>query len=99
VAWVGLTVEQRGMVRRLSAEGLSLRQVARQVSCSHQTAWLVLRGKDGRWARSAWEPAEGRLSVAEREEISLGGAPGRDLQRDRVPVGQGDVYGEPRGGR
>jgi IS30 family transposase len=72
MTWVGLTVEQRRMVRRLSAEGLSLRQVARQVSCSHQTAWLVLRGKGGRWARSAWEPAEGRLSVVEREEISLG---------------------------
>ena len=72
MAWPGLTVEQRRMVRRLSEEGLSLRQVARQVSCSHQTAWLVLRGNAGRWARSAWEPAEGRLSVAEREEISLG---------------------------
>src|SRR4029453_4436703 len=72
MTWVGLTVEQRRMVRRLSAEGLSLREVARQVSCSHQTAWLVLRGNGGRWARSAWEPAEGRLSVAEREEISLG---------------------------
>jgi transposase, IS30 family len=72
MAWPGLTVEQRRMVRRLSEEGLSLRQVARQVSCSHQTAWLVLRGNDGRWARSAWEPAEGRLGVAEREEISLG---------------------------
>jgi IS30 family transposase len=57
MAWVGLTVEQRRMVRRLSAEGLSLRQVARQVSCSHQTAWLVLRGEGGRWARSACSPA------------------------------------------
>jgi transposase, IS30 family len=72
MAWPGLTVEQRRMVRRLSEEGLSLRQVARQVSCSHQTAWLVLRSNDGRWARSAWEPGEGRLSVADREEISLG---------------------------
>jgi transposase, IS30 family len=72
MAWPGLTVEQRRMVRRLSAEGLSLRQVARQVSCSHQTAWLVLRGGAGRWAGLAWEPAEGRLGVAEREEISLG---------------------------
>jgi hypothetical protein len=44
----------------------------RQVSCSHQTAWLVLRSNDGRWARSAWEPGEGRLSVADRAEISLG---------------------------
>src|SRR5829696_1526274 len=72
MAWPGLTAEQRRMVRRLSEEGLSLRQVARQVSCSHQTAWLVLRSNDGRSARSAWEPAEGRLSVADREEISLG---------------------------
>jgi IS30 family transposase len=72
MAWPGLSVEQRRMVRRLSEEGLSLRQVTRQVSCSHQTAWLVLRSIDGRWARSAWEPGEGRLSVADREEISLG---------------------------
>ena len=42
------------------------------MSCSHQTAWLVLRGNAGRWAKSAWEPAGGRLTVAEREEISLG---------------------------
>jgi hypothetical protein len=28
-----LTAEQRRMIHRLSAEGLSLRQVARQVSC------------------------------------------------------------------
>jgi IS30 family transposase len=68
MAWVGLTVEQRRMVRRLSAEGLSLRQV----SSSHQTAWLVLRGKGGRWARSAWELVDGRLRVVEREAISLG---------------------------
>src|ERR687897_3418855 len=72
MAWPGLTVEQRRMVRRLSEEGLSLRQIAQQVSCSHQTAWLVLRSSVGRWARSAWEPAEGRLSVAERDEVSLG---------------------------
>ena len=38
MAWPGLTVEQRRMVRRLSEDGLSLRKVARQVSCSHQTA-------------------------------------------------------------
>ena len=37
-----LTAEQRGMIRRLSAEGLSLRQVARQVSCSHEGVSFVL---------------------------------------------------------
>jgi transposase, IS30 family len=67
-----LTAEQRRMIRRLSAEGLSLRQVARQVSCSHEGVSFVLRGHRSLYTRSAWEPAEGRLSVAEREEISLG---------------------------
>ena len=67
-----LTAEQRRMIRRLSAEGLSLRQVARQVSCSHQGVSFVLRGHRSPYTRSAWEPAQGRLSVAEREEISLG---------------------------
>ncbi len=66
-----LTAEQRRMVRRLSAEGLSLRQVARQVSCSHEGMSLVLRGHRSPYTRSAWQPAEGRLGVAEREEISL----------------------------
>jgi transposase, IS30 family len=67
-----LTAEQRLMIRRLSAEGLSLRQVARQVSCSHEGVSFVLRGHRSPWTRSAWEPAQGRLSVAEREEVSLG---------------------------
>jgi IS30 family transposase len=67
-----LTAEQRRMIRRLSAEGLSLRQVARQVSCSHEGVSLVLRGHRSPYTRSAWEPAEGRLTVAEREEVSLG---------------------------
>jgi IS30 family transposase len=43
-----LTVEQRRMIRRLSAEGLSLRQVARQVSCSHEGVSFVLRGHQSR---------------------------------------------------
>jgi IS30 family transposase len=67
-----LTAEQRRMIRRLSAEGLSLRQVARQVSCSHEGVSFVLRGHRSPYTRSAWEPAGGRLTVAEREEVSLG---------------------------
>jgi transposase, IS30 family len=67
-----LTAEQRQMIRRLSAEGLSLRQVARQVSCSHEGVSFVLRGHRSPYTRSAWGPGEGRLSVAEREEVGLG---------------------------
>ena len=60
------------MARRLTAEGLSLRQVARQVSCSHQAVKLVVEGNGDRWARPAWAPATGRLTLAERAELSLG---------------------------
>jgi IS30 family transposase len=67
-----LTAEQRGMIRRLWAEGLSLRQVARQVSCSHEGVRFVLGGHRSRWTPWAWQPGQGRLSAAEREEISLG---------------------------
>ena len=31
-----LTMEQRQLARRLSAKGLSLREIGRQVGCSHE---------------------------------------------------------------
>ena len=37
-----LTTEQRRMARRLKGEGLSLREIARQVSCSHEAVRLVV---------------------------------------------------------
>ena len=43
-----LTAEQRRMIRRLSAEGLSLRQVARQVSCSQGVVATLLCYADHR---------------------------------------------------
>jgi IS30 family transposase len=69
-----LTAEQRRMIRRLSAEGLSLRQVARQVSCLREGVNFVLRGHQSRYTRPAWEPAQGRLSVSERERRSACGS-------------------------
>ncbi|MEW2329685.1 helix-turn-helix domain-containing protein [Micromonospora chersina] len=38
-----LTVEQRQSVRRLSARGLSLREIGRQVGCSHEVVRAVVR--------------------------------------------------------
>lgn len=37
-----LTMEQRRLARRFKAEGLSLREIARQVSCSHEAVRLVV---------------------------------------------------------
>ena len=68
-----LTVEQRQLARRLSAKGLSLREIGRQVGCSHEVVRAVVRRDSKRPVRSdPWEPGPGRLTLADREEISLG---------------------------
>ena len=68
-----LTVEQRQLARRLDAKGWSLREIARQVGCSHEVVRTVVRGDSKRPVRSdPWQPGPGRLTLADREEISLG---------------------------
>jgi transposase, IS30 family len=68
-----LTVEQRQLARRLSARGLSLREIGRQVGCSHEVVRTIVRRDSKRPVRSeAWQPGPGRLTLAGREEISLG---------------------------
>jgi len=68
-----LTVEQRQLARRLSARGLSLREIGRQVDCSHEIVRTVVRRESKRPVRSdSWQPGPGRLTLADREEISLG---------------------------
>jgi IS30 family transposase len=68
-----LTMEQRQLARRLSAKGLSLREIGRQVGCSHEIVRSVVRGESKRPVRSdGWQPGPGRLTLADREEISLG---------------------------
>jgi IS30 family transposase len=69
-----LTVEQRQLALRLKARGLSLRQIGRQVGCTGQEVWLLARGAPGRPQPNAvvWVPGPGRLTLGDREEISLG---------------------------
>jgi transposase, IS30 family len=68
-----LTVEQRQLARRLHGRGLSLREIGRQVGCSHEVVRAVVRRESKRPVRSdLWQPGPGRLSLADREEISLG---------------------------
>ncbi|HZN83509.1 MAG TPA: IS30 family transposase [Mycobacterium sp.] len=68
-----LTMEQRQLARRLSAKGLSLREIGRQVGCSHEIVRSVVRGESKRPVRSdGWQPGPGRLTLADREEVSLG---------------------------
>jgi transposase, IS30 family len=68
-----LTVEQRQLARRLHARGLPLREIGRQVGCSHEVIRTVVRRESKRPVRSQpWQAGPGRLGLADREEISRG---------------------------
>lgn len=71
-----LSPEQRRLARRFKARGWSLREIAVEVGCSHESVRRLARehGVEGR--RDEWVPGPGRLTLAEREEISRG------LERD-----------------
>src|SRR5947208_17197852 len=67
-----LSMEQRRLAQRLHARGLSLREIGRQVGCSHEVVRTVVRRDSKRPVRSQpWQPGPGRLTLADREEISL----------------------------
>jgi transposase, IS30 family len=68
-----LTVEQRQLALRLKARGLSLREIGPQVGCSHELVRIIVRQAPRRPVRQdGWVPGPGRLSLADREEISIG---------------------------
>ena len=68
-----LTVEQRQLALRLKARGLSLREIGPQVGCVFQrVARIVGRGSRRPVRRDGWVPGPGRLTLADREEITLG---------------------------
>jgi transposase, IS30 family len=68
-----LTAEQRQLAFRLKARGLSLREIGPQVGCSHQGVALIVRQASRRPVRhDGWAPGPGRLTLADREEITLG---------------------------
>ena len=68
-----LTVEQRQLALRLRAGGLSLREIGAQVGCSRQGVALIVRRAARRPVRhDGWVPGPGRLTLADREEVTLG---------------------------
>ena len=68
-----LTVEQRQLALRLKARGMSLREIGPHVGCSHQSVALIVRHASRRPVRrNGWVPGPGRLTLADREEITIG---------------------------
>jgi len=68
-----LTAEQRALALRLRARGLNFTEIGEQIDASLQTAWNVVMKKPARTSKPfSWSPGPGRLTLAEREEISLG---------------------------
>ena len=67
-----LTTFQRALARRLRAKGMSLRDIAKEVGCSHSGIDVMLRGQSREVKPDVWTPRAGCLTVSDREEILLG---------------------------
>jgi hypothetical protein len=68
-----MTREQKQMARRLRSKGLTLKAIARDLSCSLplvKASVYFQHEETGRPDR--WKPAPGHLSASDREEILLG---------------------------
>jgi transposase, IS30 family len=68
-----LSVEQRRLARRLRARGWSLREIAVEIGFSAQAVHRLVREGATQGKRvEEWSPGPGRLTLEDREEISLG---------------------------
>ena len=75
-----MTREQKQMARRLRAKGLSLKAIARDLSCSYDlVVTSIYAQREGTGRPDRWSPAPGRLSAEEREEILVGLARGESM--------------------
>ena len=85
-----LTQDQKQMAFRLKAEGLSLKEIARQVGCTAPMVGSMVR--DGRFLTGlpdTWQPRPGLLMIREREQALLGLAAGESGARS--PAGWGGL--------
>ena len=75
-----LTQDQKQMSFRLKGQGLSLKDIARQVACTAPMVGLMVR--DSRFLTGlpdTWQPRPGRLTIREREQVLLGLAGGESM--------------------
>jgi IS30 family transposase len=75
-----LSRDERLLIRELVADGATHVQAAAVVSCSRKTVYRLLKSVGGVRPRYGGVRSALRLSLAEREEISLGLAAGRSFE-------------------
>jgi len=74
------TEDQRSLARRLRANGASLRDICKQISCSSPShVQVVLKGPIRLGRDNPWVPRPGRLTMDDREAISFGLRSGHSL--------------------
>lgn len=68
-----LSGEERRLVRHLRDQGKTFREIGAAIGCSRQAAhWAISHPSKRKLVSPAWTPPVGHLTLAEREEISLG---------------------------
>jgi IS30 family transposase len=63
---------EKQRARELHRQGWSLREIAAELSRGHETVRLLVMSDPPPASRTDWEPGPGRLTLDDREEISLG---------------------------
>lgn len=66
-----LTIDQRALAHRLRARGMSLRDIAKEIGCSHSGIDVMLRGQARAAKPDVWMPRPASLQADEREVIML----------------------------
>jgi IS30 family transposase len=84
-----LTQAQKSLAFRLHRQGLSQREIARQICCSDSILSIMFREKASRvGVEETWSPRAGRLSIDDREQILLGVRAGESMSAIARRIGR-----------
>ncbi|OIQ85805.1 integrase core domain protein [mine drainage metagenome] len=84
-----LTQAQKSLAFRLHKQGLSQREIARQICCSSSVLSIMFRDKASSvGVMETWSPRAGRLSIDDREQILLGVRAGESMSAIARRIGR-----------